>query len=308
MKVLVTGGAGFIGSNVIDGLLGKGYDVVVIDDLSTGFKENLNPKAVFYKVALCDEAGVRKIFEKERPDFVNHHAAQMDVRRSVREPVFDARVNILGSLNLIENSVRSGIKKFIYVSTGGAVYGEADILPAQELSPVRPICPYGVSKHTVEHYLYLYAHNAGLKYTVLRYANVYGPRQNPYGEAGVVAIFTEKLLSGERPTIFGDGSQGRDYIYVGDVVEANVLALDKGDNEIYNIGTGRQTTVVELFDSLKAALGSSVEPVFGPPRGGEIGHIFLDSQKAFRDLGWSASYTLEEGFRETIKYYREASR
>ncbi|MCK4308331.1 NAD-dependent epimerase/dehydratase family protein, partial [candidate division WOR-3 bacterium] len=196
-KVLVTGGAGFIGSHIVDGLLEEGYSVVVVDDLSTGFRENINHSAKFYPANICDRETMKEIFESEKPDYVNHHAAQMDVRKSVEDPIFDAETNIIGSIVILEESLAAGIEKFIYISTGGAVYGEPQSLPVVESADINPICPYGISKHTVEHYLYLYSYNANLKYTVLRYPNVYGPRQNPHGEAGVIAIFTEKMLRGE---------------------------------------------------------------------------------------------------------------
>jgi UDP-glucose 4-epimerase len=276
-----------------------------LDNLSTGFKENVNPEAKFYLADVTDRKKVREILESEKPDYVNHHAAQMDVRKSVDDPMFDARTNILGSMNLIMESLQSGIAKFIYISTGGAVYGEPDSLPVDETYPVNPLSPYGVSKHTVEHYLYLCAHNAGFRYTVLRYANVYGPRQNPHGEAGVVAIFTEKMLRGETPTIFGAGTQTRDYVYVEDVVEANVLSMEKGDGGIYNLGTGQETSVVELFESLRGIVGFDGEPSFAPARTGEIERISLDAGKAARELGWKPGHTLEQGFQKTVTYYRE---
>jgi UDP-glucose 4-epimerase len=214
-KILVTGGAGFIGSHVVDLFLAKGYEVVVLDDLSTGRISNLNPTARFYQMDIRSSE-VREVFAKERPDYVSHHAAQADVRRSVTQPLFDAEVNILGSINLLECAREFEVKRFVYVSTGGAVYGEPERLPCNEEHPIHPICQYGASKHTVEHYLYMYDANYGLKYTVLRYPNVFGPRQNPHGEAGVVAIFTGKMLGGEPVLVNGDGEQTRDFVYVGD--------------------------------------------------------------------------------------------
>ena len=303
-KVLVTGGAGFIGSHVVDRLLHEGYSVVVVDDLSTGSRENINPEAKFYLADICDREKLKEIFETEKPDYVNHHAAQMDVRKSVEEPVFDARTNIVGSIVVLEESLVTGIEKFIYISTGGAVYGEPESLPVAEGSAINPISPYGISKHTVEHYLYLYSYNAHLKYTVLRYPNVYGPRQNPHGEAGVVAIFTEKMLREEQPTIFGTGKQTRDYLYVGDVVQANILAMEKGDGEIYNLGTGRQTSVIELFEMLRKVIGFDKEPLSAPARTGEIEDISLDAKKAMQGLGWKPEHSLEDGFRKTVEYYR----
>jgi UDP-glucose 4-epimerase len=225
MKILVTGGAGFIGSHVVDAYLELGHEVVVVDNLSSGSIENLNPKAKFYKMDIRD-SDIEDLFKNEKPDIVNHHAAQMDVRKSVEDPIYDADVNIIGSLNLLQNCIRYGVKKFIFASTGGAIYGEQDYFPADEEHPTRPLSPYGVAKLTVEKYLYFYKEVHGLNYVVLRYANIYGPRQNPHGEAGVVAIFTSKMLKGEQPVINGDGFQTRDYTFVGDVVRANVLALN----------------------------------------------------------------------------------
>jgi len=308
-KILVTGGAGFIGSNVVDGLIDNGYEVIVLDNLSTGFHKNINPNVTFYDVDIRDEDRVRQIFELEKPDFINHHAAQMDVRRSTQEPIFDAQCNILGSLNLIIQSVATGIKKFIYASTGGAVYGEPKYLPVDENHPINPISQYGISKHTVEHYLYLYSVNHGLKYTVLRYPNVYGPRQNPHGEAGVIAIFTQKMLNNQRPTIFGDGSQTRDYTFVSDIVEANILALTKGDNVIYNIGTGIEISVQQIFDSLKNCIGaSSLEPIYGDERVGEIQRICLDATKAKRELGWIPKTDFQWGLEQTIESYQSTNK
>ena len=300
-KVLVTGGAGFIGSHIVDRLLEEGYSVVIVDDLSTGFRKNINPEAKFYLANICDREKMKEIFESEKPDYVNHHAAQMDVRKSVEDPIFDAKTNIIGSIVILEESIAAGTEKFIYISTGGAVYGEPESLPVVESADINPVCPYGISKHTVEHYLYLYSYNAGLKYTVLRYPNVYGPRQNPHGEAGVIAIFTEKMLRGEQPVIFGTGRQTRDYLYVGDVVQANILAMGKGDGEIYNLGTGRQTSVVEVCELLRKIIGFDKEPLSAPARTGEIERICLDAKKAVEGLGWKPEYTLEEGLRKLIR-------
>ncbi len=303
MKFLVTGGAGFIGSNVVDGLIEAGYEVVVVDNLITGKRENVNPKARFYRVDITSP-DLEEVFERERPDYVNHHAAQMNVRKSVDDPMYDARVNVLGSVNLLELCRRYEVKKVIYASTGGAVYGEPLYLPVDEDHPVNPLSPYGVTKHTVEHYLYFYGANYGLRYTILRYPNIYGPRQDPHGEAGVVAIFTEKMLRNERPTIFGDGTQTRDYVYVGDVVTANLLAIDKGDGEIYNVGTGVETSVNELFELLREAVGVNLEPIYGERRLGEVYRIAITNDKIYRDFGWKPQTPLKEGLFKTIEYYR----
>ena len=303
MKFLVTGGAGFIGSNVVDGLIEAGYEVVVVDNLITGKRENVNPKARFYRVDITSP-DLEEVFERERPDYVNHHAAQMNVRKSVDDPMYDAKVNVLGSVNLLELCRRYEVKKVIYASTGGAVYGEPLYLPVDEDHPVNPLSPYGVTKHTVEHYLYFYGANYGLRYTILRYPNIYGPRQDPHGEAGVVAIFTEKMLRNERPTIFGDGTQTRDYVYVGDVVTANLLAIDKGDGEIYNVGTGVETSVNELFEFLREAVGVNLEPIYGERRLGEVYRIAITNDKIYRDFGWKPQTPLKEGLLKTIEYYR----
>src|SRR4030067_347000 len=226
MKGLVTGGAGFIGSHVVDALISAGYEVVVVDDLSTGNLANLNPAATFYQMDIRSQQ-LAEVFEKERPAYVDHHAAQMDVRRSIADPLFDAEVNVIGSINLIECCRRYGVKRLIYISTGGAVYGEPEYLPCDEAHPINPICPYGASKHTVEHYLFMYQQNYGLEYNVLRYPNVYGPRQDPHGEAGVVAIFTGQMLDDKQVVINGDGEQPRYFVYVEGCAQANRLAMNR---------------------------------------------------------------------------------
>ena len=302
MKMLVTGGAGFIGSHVVDLYIDQGFDVVVIDDLSTGRMMNLNPNAKFYKMDIRNP-DVENVFENERFDFVNHHAAQMDVRRSVAEPLFDADVNILGSLNLIECSIKYKVQRFIYISTGGAVYGEPEYLPCDEAHPINPICQYGVSKHTVEHYLFLYNTNYGMNYTVLRYPNVYGPRQDPRGEAGVVAIFLGQMLSNQQVTINGDGEQRRDYVYVRDCAWANLMAVNNVNrNGIYNLGSNRGTSVNEIFAALQAVTGNNQKPIFGPAMLGETRHIYLDPTKAQRELGWSTKTDLLDGLRQTADF------
>ncbi len=307
-KILVTGGAGFIGSHVVDLFVSHGYEVVIVDDLSTGRASNLNPAAKFYQTDIRDPK-IREVFEVERPDFISHHAAQMDVRRSVAQPLFDADVNILGSINLIECAKEFNVKHFVYISTGGAVYGEPETLPCDEMHPINPICQYGASKHTVEHYLYMYNVNYGLQYTVLRYPNVFGPRQDPHGEAGVVAIFTGKMLDNEPVTINGDGEQTRDFVFVRDCARANLLAVTVDHAPgIYNIGWGRPTSINEIFTNL-VKITSSTHPVsYGPAKVGETRHIYLDASKANRDLGWSPTLSLEEGLRETVEYFRTSER
>jgi len=249
-----------------------------------------------------------EVFETEKPDYVHHHAAQIDVRKAIIDPVFDAKSNVLGSINLIELSKEYNIKKIIYASTGGAIYGEPEYLPADEHHPIKPLSPYGITKHVVEHYLYLYGVNYGLNYTILRYPNVYGPRQDPHGEAGVVAIFTERMLSSIQPAIFGDGEQTRDYVFVGDIAEANILAMDKGNGEIYNVGSAAETTVNELFGTLKEILNFDMEPIYAEKRVGEVYRICITNDKIERDFGWKPYTTLVDGLRKTVKYYQMQER
>jgi len=304
VKILVTGGAGFIGSHVVDTFLANGHEVVVVDDLSTGRRSNLNPAATFYQVDIRSPQ-MEEIFEKERPDFVDHHAAQMDVRRSVENPLFDADVNVLGSINLIELAKKYSVKRFVYISTGGAVYGEPEYLPCDESHPINPICPYGASKHTVEHYLYMYEDLYDLDYIVLRYPNVYGPRQDPHGEAGVVAIFTGQMLNGEQVVINGDGEQLRDFVYVEDCAKANLIALDaEHENAIFNLGYGRGTSINEIFSNLKKITGYEVPVVKGPAKVGETQKIYLEATRANQELGWSPTVELEEGLKKTVDFFK----
>lgn len=303
-KILVTGGAGFIGSHVADLFITQGYEVVILDDLSTGHATNLNPAAKFYQMDIRSPQ-VREVLEAEKPDYISHHAAQMDVRRSVEQPLFDANVNILGSINILECAKEFKVKRFIYISTGGAAYGEPEQLPCDESHPVNPICPYGASKHTVEHYLYMYHVNYGLNYTVLRYPNVFGPRQDPHGEAGVVAIFTGKMLAGEQVVINGDGNQTRDFVYVGDCARANHLALTIDHRSgIYNLGWGRPTSINEIFSTLAKITGYTLPAQHGPAKVGETRHIYLDASKINRDLGWAPAVPLEEGLEKTVAYFK----
>lgn len=307
-KILVTGGAGFIGSHVVDLFLDKGYEVLIVDDLSTGRGSNLNPRAKFYQIDIRSSE-IRDVFDAERPDFISHHAGQMDVRRSVAEPLFDADVNILGSINLIECAKEFGTKHFVYISTGGAAYGEPEHLPCEEAHPINPICPYGASKHTVEHYLYMYHANYGLNYTVLRYPNVFGPRQNPHGEAGVVAIFTGKMLAGESVVVNGDGEQTRDFVYVGDCAYANHLAVTvEHQSGIYNLGWGRPTSINDIFFTLAKITEYPYLIQHGPAKLGETRHIYLDATKAAKDLGWIPTVPLEEGLEKTVAYLRSSER
>lgn len=308
MKILVTGGAGFIGSHVVDAYLAAGHEVAVVDDLSRGRAENLAPKVELYRADIRNRAALEEMFAKERPDVLNHHAAQIDVRHAVRDPIFDAESNILASIHLLELAVRYKLSRVVYASTGGAIYGEPKILPANEETAVLPITPYGVSKHTVEHYLYLYRVLYGIPYVVLRYGNVYGPRQSSKGEAGVVAIFTEQMMTGVKPTIYGDGSKTRDYVEVSDVARANLLALDRGDGEIFNIATGIATSDYEVFAAVREALGiPPFEPGYAPKRPGEVDHIVLDVTKARDGLGWQPQVEFRQGVRATVEWFRATS-
>jgi len=304
MRILVTGGAGFIASHVADAYIKLGNEVAIIDDLSRGSQANVNPAARFYLGDIRDEHFIKSVFENERPDVVNHHAAQMDVRRGVREPLFDASVNILGSLNILQSAVAFHTKRIIYVSTAGAAYGEPETLPVPEDSPINPITPYGISKHTVEHYLFTYRVLYGLEYVVLRYGNVYGPRQSSQGEAGVFAIFFEQMLAGDQPVIYGDGSKVRDYVYIDDVARANVLALERGNGEIFNIAGGVETTDQEVFDTVQELAGSAgVRPRYVARRPGEIEKIRLDISKAESQLGWRPQVSLRDGAKKTAAYF-----
>ncbi|MBI2304561.1 MAG: NAD-dependent epimerase/dehydratase family protein [Chloroflexi bacterium] len=305
MKVLVTGGAGFIGSHMVDALIAQGHEVAVVDDLSTGRRQNLHPQARLYVIDIGDEK-LAEVFERERPKLVYHFAAQVSVRHSMDDPAHDARVNILGSLNVLESCRRHGVDKLVYASSGGAVYGEPEYLPCDEVHPVHPLCPYGVSKLTVEHYLFLYHQWYGLNYVALRLPNVYGPRQDPFGEAGVVAIFSRQMLTGETVVINGNGEQERDFLYVGDVVDASLQAGEKGDGLAVNIGTGTSTSVNQLFQRLKAITGYSRDAVHGPPKAGETFKIYLAAQRASQELGWRPRVGLEEGLRRTVAYFQEA--
>jgi UDP-glucose 4-epimerase len=307
VKVLITGAAGFIASHVAKGYEQEGYEVVVIDDLSRGAKRNVNFNCSFYECDIRDREAIQRIFRAEKPEVVNHHAAQMDVRRGVREPLFDAQVNILGSLNVIEAALANGAKRIIYAATAGAGYGEPKRMPVPEDYPMNPITPYGVSKHTVEHYLFTFQFLYGLESVVLRYGNVYGPGQSSQGEAGVFAIFSEQMLAGVQPVIYGDGGKVRDYVYISDVVAANLGALERGSNEIFNIGSGVETTDLEVFQSVRELLGKNVEPKYVSKRPGEIDKICLDISKAARLLGWKPAVPLTEGARRTVAYFQQVA-
>lgn len=304
VRVLVTGGAGFIGSHLVDRLIKEGYKVVVVDNLSSGKRKNLNLKAKLYKINICS-SGLSRIFQKERPKVVYHFAAQIDVRKSVENPIDDAKINILGSLNLLENCRKFRTKKIIFASTGGAIYGDAKVVPTPESYPESPLSPYGVEKLTIDKYLYYYFQVFGLSFISLRLANVYGPRQNSKGEAGVVAIFTDKMLSGQQPIIYGSGRQTRDFVYVKDVVEASVLALEKNKVGIFNIGTAKETDINTIFRKLKRLTGSNCKEVHRSEKPGEQRRSCLDCSLAKKELGWQPKYSLEQGLKETVNYFED---
>ncbi|NPA92005.1 MAG: NAD-dependent epimerase/dehydratase family protein [Chloroflexi bacterium] len=306
MRILVTGGAGFIGSHVVDAYIDEGHDVVVVDNLHTGKRANVNPKARFYHVDIRDVNALKRVFEEERPEVISHQAALANVRESMEKPAEYAEVNVIGSLHLLELARAHGVRKVIYASTGGAVYGEPEFLPVTEDHPIRPLDNYGASKHAVEHFLFLYKHNYGLDYTILRYPNVYGPRQDPLGEAGVIAIFTGRMLKGMECIINGSGEQQRDFLYVGDVARANVLALDRGSGGIYNLGWGKGVDINSLFRALAEVVGYDKPPVYGPPKLGEVFRVYLDASKARAELGWEPTVPLEEGLALTVAYFRNS--
>lgn len=302
-KILVTGGAGFIGSHLVDALIEKKHTVAILDNFKSGNRANLNPQAKLYEISILDPK-VDAVFAAEKFDYVFHHAAQVSVVESLADSIEDAEINILGSLRMIECSRRHKVKKFIYANSGGARTGEPQYLPVDEKHPAAPLSPYGISKHTTEHYLYMYKVNQGFPYTILSYGNVYGPRQDAMGEAGVIAIFTKKMLEGQRPTIFGDGKQTRDFVYVKDLVRANLLALDKGEGEMFNVGTGVGATVNEIFAALKKATGFQQEVVYAPARTGEMLHTHMNIGHIKKILGWAPEYNLERGIQETVDSFR----
>jgi len=303
MKIAVTGGAGFIASHIADAYLSLGHEVVIIDNLSTGKRENIPANARFIEMDVNDP-GIPGLFMEEKFDIVNHHAAQMDVRVSVQDPTYDARINILGGINIYESALRSGVKKIIFASSGGTVYGEQEYFPADERHPTKPISPYGIAKLSNEQYLYYYAHVHGLPSVAFRYANIYGPRQNPHGEAGVIAIFAQKLLRGEQPIINGDGLQTRDYVYVGDVVAANILALQPQMIGAYNIGTGIETDVNTLFGHLRDLTQSTCEEQHAPAKQGEQMRSVLSHERIFASFGWTPKMDIVEGLSKTVDSFR----
>lgn len=298
MRIIVTGGAGFLGSHVVDAYVTAGHQVIVVDNLSSGKREYVHPDARLVELDINDPDLV-DLFCTERPDLVNHHAANASVSRSVREPVHDAGQNVLGTLNVLEAARLADVGKVIYISSGGAMYGTVEYLPMDENHPANPVSPYALSKHTGERYVRLYGELYGLRWTSLRYANAYGPRQDPHGEAGVVAIFCQNILDGLAPEIHWDGEQCRDFVYVGDCVRANLLALEGGDSQAYNVGTGTGTSINTLFHILMNVARQDLTPRRGPRRPGDARHSHLDCTKIERELGWQARVSLREGLEQT---------
>ena len=302
--ILVTGGAGFIGSHIVDALVERGETVIVVDDLSSGRRENVNPAADLHVLDIRSEE-TAQLIESRRPLRIFHLAAQMDVRRSTEDPAFDASINILGTLNLLNAAVKGGVDQFIFASTGGAIYGEQDVFPAPEGHPERPVSPYGVSKLAGERYMYYFNVAYGLHVTCLRFANVYGERQNPHGEAGVVAIFLKLLNESQPPVINGDGLQTRDYVHVSDVVQANLAAMGLGGFHIFNVGTGIETTVVDLYQGLRQAAGSELQATHGPAKPGEQRRSCVDATRLHDDLAWPEPLALDEGLQRTADWFRQ---
>ena len=303
MNILVTGGAGFIGSHIVDAYVEAGHKVIVLDNLSTGQIENINKNAHFVQMDIRDKK-IESVFKEHQIEAVSHQAAQMDVRLSVEDPIFDADNNVIGMLNILQNCVKHKVEKIIFSSSGGAIYGEQDYFPADESHPLQPCSPYGITKLVGEKYLFFYSLNYGLKYTALRYANVYGPRQNPHGEAGVVAIFATKLLQGEQPIINGDGKQTRDFVFIKDVVKANVLALENKNDQIINVGTSIESTVNDIYAELNSSTGANKPEEHGPGKEGEQFRSVIAYDKAKKVMNWSPSFTLKEGISETVDFFK----
>jgi UDP-glucose 4-epimerase len=308
MRILVTGGAGFIGSHLVDAFIADGHEAIVIDNLATGVRENLNPQARFYEADIRDAEAVGALFAAERPEVLVHQAAQLDVRRSVADPAYDADVNIIGTLRLLQAGVENGLQKVIFASSGGAIYGDTELMPTPETLSPAPISPYGVAKLAIERYLHYYQTVQGLPYVALRYANIYGPRQNPHGEAGVIAIFAERLLRGQQAVVFGDGENTRDYVYVGDVVRANRAALASDHVGAYNVGTGVETTVNDLFDRLNELTEAHATRQHADAKAGEQRRSCLSAALAHQELGWQPQVGLDDGLRQTVEFFMEKVR
>lgn len=305
MRILITGGAGFIGSAVQDIYLQAGHEVAILDNFAAGNPAYVHPKSRVYHADLRESKVVRQIFQDWQPEVVSHHAAQIDVRQSVAEPVADAQINILGSLNVLEAAAQMGVRQFIFASSGGACYGELQQIPAPETHPLQPISPYGIAKVTMEHYLHFYYQAHGLCYGILRYANVYGPRQGITGEAGVITAFMTALLTGKTPVIYGQGTQTRDYVYVDDVAQVNLQILGKLEPLTLNIGTGQETSVLALYELIQKLMPSKISPKFLPKRVGEITRSALDVTRARETLGWQAQTSLTQGLQATLDWYRQ---
>lgn len=301
-RALVTGGAGFIGSHLVDRLLSEGFRVAIVDNLSAGKIQNLNSAATFYHADITHTA-VDEILGREQPDLIFHLAARVSVANSAQNPVDNADVNVIGTLKLLEAARKIGLEKFIFASTGGAIYGDPEENPCSEETPIEPVSPYGLSKHVGEQYIDLFHRLYRLNFTNLRYGNVYGPRQDAFGEAGVIPIFIQAMLNGNRPRIYGDGDQERDFIYVDDIVEANIQAIHGGHNRTMNVGTGVGTSVNRLLKLLKESLNFHHDAEQRPRRHGDVHKIFLDCSEALEHLGWSPKTPLEEGLRKTVEYY-----
>ncbi len=306
MNILLTGGAGFIGSQIVDAYIEAGHHVSVIDNLSTGFRENVNPQAELFQIDIRDRDGVEKVFRSRRFDLLNHHAAQLDVRVSVRDPQFDAGQNVIGTLNLFQGALQHGVGQIVFASSGGAVYGEQESFPATESHPTNPISPYGITKLTAEKYLHYYRHEHGIEHLIFRYTNVYGPRQNQHGEAGVISIFFERMLSGQAPVIYGSGEQTRDYVYVGDLVRANLMALEylrENHSDIFNLCTGVETSVNDLFRTLNGFFQGRFHEEHAPARKGEQVRSVCSWDHAAAALGWRPEVGFPEGVERTLAYY-----
>jgi UDP-glucose 4-epimerase len=300
MKILITGGAGFIGSHISDAYIKAGHKVVIVDKLTTGFRTNINPKAKFYKADIKNLEQLRTIFQKEKPDVVSHHAAVAEVIKSLRDPSHTFAVNVDGTVNVLICAGEVGISKFIFASTGGAIYGQPKKIPANEQTPILPISAYGLTKFLGEECIKYYASQYGFSYTIFRYTNVYGPRQNPHGEAGVIAIFGGLMRAGKRPIIFGDGSKIRDYVFVSDIVRANVSALSRTGNELMNLGLGKKVSDYEIFNAVAKILKFKGKPIFKPFRNGEVYKITINASHAKKIIGWEPTVTLKEGLQKTL--------
>ncbi len=303
LKILLTGGAGFIGSHVADKLLKSGHEVTIIDNLITGKRSNLSPAATFIEMDIRDSS-LNELWEQEQFELLIHFAAQMDVRKSVIDPAFDADVNIVGSIRLLETGRKHGLKKVLFASTGGAFYDDDVPFPTQETVVPKPMSPYGISKATIEHYLRFYHQEYGVQYVALRLGNVYGPRQNPFGEAGVVAIFAHHMLKGEPVLINGDGLQTRDYVYVDDVARAFLMATEYEKSTAFHVATANETNVVEIFDAVNKATGANYDHSYGPAKGGEVRRSCLANRKIFEAMQWTPEVKLEQGIEEAVKFFK----